>query len=177
MTQHYNRVYQHFLGLTDDGPPFQRPDRPPHTVHLLDGPRTYVRHQAEVPGRYRSGPLFGRWAGEQLVVIHVTMARPCGLTTGDDVPFALHADYLLGWMDALRSFDRSIDWIGHWLMTPDRSMPDHDDQLRLLRQAAGLGLVTADLPVVFFGWRRFDLQAEAFTYTPSLGATPVVVEF
>ncbi|GAA5515041.1 hypothetical protein Dcar01_03805 [Deinococcus carri] len=40
-----------------------------------------------------------------------------------------------------------------------------------------VGLVTADLPVVFFGWRRFDLQAEAFTYTPSLGATPVVVEF
>ncbi|UQN07241.1 hypothetical protein [Deinococcus sp. QL22] len=59
--------------------------------------------------------------------------------------------YVLGWSNALTEGDSDIDWVGHWLITPDGRLGRSADRVDWLGQAQALALADEETFVVMLG--------------------------
>lgn len=146
------RAHRRFLKLTPHWVPevFAWP-RPLQSVSLSSGVLTFFHHQLGAAPAYRSGPVFGSWEaeGERLQVVCAAMAGYLPWTEYDpEQPFALQAEYVLGWTDALRAMvSPEIDWVGQWLALPV-GVGGHAEETRQVKQAAALQLVDPHRPLL-----------------------------
>ncbi|WP_019588427.1 hypothetical protein [Deinococcus apachensis] len=152
---------------------------PTRGVSPSGGAAAFFRDQQGVSPAYRSGPLFGHWeaGGERLQVVCAAMAGYIRWSDYDPgQPFAMHAEYVLGWTDALRAVVfPDLDWVGQWLAFP-ASVAGPREEARLLRQAHALRLVDRHRPLLVLGQGRSGLEVRASTLDAQDGERTLEVQ-
>ncbi|MFB9995121.1 hypothetical protein ACFFLM_24530 [Deinococcus oregonensis] len=157
-----SRARQRFLGLTSDDP---RPDdqgRPPEVIELTADVQRRLLASLYAPGAFRSGPLFGTRREGLRHITDATRGVPPGLFPDDSTVFPLEAGYVLGCSDALTARDQALDWLGQWLMAPDRRLGSPAEHAAWLSQAQALALVDEDTFVLILGIEEDSLEYRAY---------------
>lgn len=156
-----SRAHRRFLGLTGHWRNLSDEEAEDvHSVSISAGAVYALQNLVAAAGHYRSGPLFGRcWKG--LLSIEFAAADGYGIRE----PLAANADYLLGWVDALRAAQSQrpqVDWIGHWLMFPDAQMKAPELHAPWVGQARDTGLLDARHCLLVVGWRDGELAGQVY---------------
>lgn len=161
------RPQQRFLGLS--GPRRSRSDaqaQPIEHVAFSFQARAFLIEQLYASGTYRGGPLFGfQSAGDLSVQIAAPAGYPCGDPELRQQPLALDERYVLGWSDCLEAvYPGKLDWIGHWLMFPDRQLAALEQDVTWLRQGLETDLFNEEHVLLTVGWEQGRLSARVLGY-------------
>ncbi|WP_216322932.1 hypothetical protein [Deinococcus aestuarii] len=126
----------------------------------------FLRERLYASGSYQGGPLFGFHSASDLSVQY---AAPAGYICGDPElrrqPLALDERYVLGWSDCLETVSPGkLDWVGQWLMYPDRQLAPLEQDVIWLRQGLGTDLFNEDHVLLTVGWEQGRISARALGY-------------
>lgn len=110
------RVYQHFYGIgSPDSAGYVR------SVHFSKSGLSSLRQISRTTGTLRTGLLFGKKVEERIEVSYVTPR--CSPDLLHQQACQVDPGYILGASDVARmTMGEDVDWIGNWLMYPDRSL-------------------------------------------------------
>lgn len=155
-----NRLHAYLLG-----PPSRAvtPERDTlRSVLLLSSARDTLVRMLGPPAPIRAGLLFGKFAGDQLVVHH---AVPGGHRSPPTYlpPFQFEPDYALGWADALAELNPSLEWVGMWVARPERILTDDEIDIFWASQAAEVGLLDPDSTLLIANWSEGELELQGWT--------------
>lgn len=161
------RSQQRFLGLP--GTRRSRSDhqaQPVEHVTLSFQVKGFLTAQLYASGTYQGGPLFGFYSQGDLAVQY---AAPAGYACGDpelrERPLALDERYVLGWSDCLEAVSPGkLEWVGHWLMYPDRQLTALEQDLAWLSAGLETDLFNEEHVLLTVGWERGALSARALGY-------------
>lgn len=117
------------------------------------------RMQLTIPGWWATGNLYGHIADD---ILRITHAAAGGYPVWRPLPITGDDHYQLGYLDALRSTDSRIDWVGHWVTRPDSQLPTIAEAGRWLQAGATQGLFTAVHILLAVGYVDERLEVEAY---------------
>lgn len=168
MTLKLARAHRRFLNLAPSWMPEVSPGHlPTRRVVLSEGVLAFFGEQVGATPAYRSGLLFGHWEaqGERLQIV---CASPAGYIRWADYdpeqPFAMQANYVLGWTDAVRAtLSPELDWVGQWLACPT-GVGGREEEARRVRQAHALHLVDHARPLLMLQPQGDGVEVHACTF-------------
>jgi len=171
-----NRAQQRVLGLVGTPSPSDAEVLPVAHWTLSPDALQAFRAWLLVPGHLQGGPLFGIRQEETLDIRFVARnGYPLQPSACD--PLSFDGSYLLGLNDALTTqSEGSCDWVGQWLMYPDRQLPDLMTDLAWVGRAQEIGLVDDLHIMVMVGWVEGQLTTRAYAYDYDLGQARLVTE-
>lgn len=150
-------------GLTGSDVPM--PGQPAlHTCVMSAEGRLDTEHLFLNKSSWRGGPLIGLRHDGKLYVHALRSGTPA---LRRDEPYALDASYMLGLSTMLQPVQ--IDWQGHWVMSPDNSLPDDETMQRWAKKGLELGLVDEDYPVLFLAQGRDGIEGWPLIWEPQEG--------
>jgi len=164
-----NRAQQRFLGLV--GTTYTASDDFQAVLDLCQTKDVSDTFQMalEAPGQLVGGPLFGHRKGG---VVTVRYAARNGYTPRIvlDDPLVADEPYVLGWADCLtRIHGTKCDWIGNWMMYPNRELPDVSTDLSWVERAQRTRLIDQLHILMVVGWSDAKIRARGYTYDHHTG--------
>lgn len=171
------RAHQFYLPLLSQRVP--QPDaeapEPTSTVQVMPTAKAQLRGVLYSHGEHRGGPLFGK-RGEPFEIHHAHLGGYSSLLKHD--PLACSAEYLLGLTDAYRQCQPELDWVGHWLVWPNRRQPNLTDALEWIERAHELSLVSEEHCFFIVSWDEGRLSGSvAFAETDQRECRWVIPNF
>lgn len=162
-----SRAQQRCLNLPGSRRPRSDDEVQPLTHVILSSPaQAFLREQLYASGAYQGGPLFGtRDRGE----LRVQYAAPAGYACGDSAlrqqPLVLDTRYVLGWSDALAAVSQGeLDWVGQWMMYPDRQLAALEHDLAWLRAGLDTALFDEEHVLLVMGWEQGELTTRGYGF-------------
>lgn len=163
-------AHRRFLGLAGrEAPAVEKPEE----LQISSRAFEFLHRQLQIPGRHRSGPLFGYVEQGRLWIEY---AASSGYRATND-PLTFSPEYVLGWIDALRATfpERPlIDWVGSWMIQPHAELTDAVVETQWVRQARLTRLVDDRRCLMFVGWQRGTLCSRTYLYDPVSGPETIV---
>ncbi|GAA4001345.1 hypothetical protein GCM10022631_09930 [Deinococcus rubellus] len=170
-----NRAQQRYLGLVGESSPSDPEVLPVSQVTFSADALRAFRPWLAVPGHWQGGTLFGTHQGDTLHIRFIARnGYPVHPSTSD--PLDVDENYLLGWSDSLTAQSHHIEWVGQWLMSPDRRLSDLSTDLAWIERAQATGLVDDLHVLVMVGWVDGQLTLRPYSYDHNLGQAQLITE-
>ncbi len=123
----------------------------------------------EAPGQLVGGPLFGHRKGGVITVQYAARNGYLPKTAPDD-PLVADESYVLGWADCLsRIHGTACDWVGNWMVYPDRELPELATDLLWVERARQTRLIDQLHLLMVVGWNDARVTARGYTYDHHTG--------
>jgi hypothetical protein len=169
MRSNLNRAQQRFLGLVGTSHTADHDFQAVLDFCLSKEVGDTFQMALEAPGQFVGGPLFGHRKGGVVTVRYAARNGYTPKTVPDD-PLVADESYVLGWADCLASIHSTkCDWVGNWMMYPDRELPDVATDLRWVERARQTRLIDQLHILMVVGWSDARVTARGYTYDHHTG--------